>query len=160
MLLYSRDIARYCINLHAIQFLGTSETSSWTLTGPADVFRACLDTTSPFTELPDAPFRRLLQFFPEAELVGSDVYSVPCDYADAMAHVRFRFGDAVSIDVPYREFILQPSRVAGDESDYCILGIKNSYSESYARLGETFLRSATRKYSMTCLCKGSMSRSG
>ncbi|ROT38130.1 acid protease [Sodiomyces alkalinus F11] len=133
----------YCVELNTILFLTTSKSQSLTLTGPEDVFGACLDTTSTFTELPDAPFHRLLEFFPEAELAGDNLYSVPCQYANIVAHVRFGFGDGVYIDVPYGELVLQPNRFTEDGPGYCVLGITRSRSTGYARLGETFLRSAT-----------------
>lgn len=99
---------------------------------------------SAFTHLPKVIFDRILYFFPDAQLVQEGLYTVPCGYVHLAGYVSFVFEEGATINIPYREFILEPqSSGSADEEPQCLLGITTSPSDSFMRLGETFLRSAT-----------------
>jgi hypothetical protein len=110
--------------------------SSKLYTGPGYALPVILDSGTTLSYIPQALFNLVLADFPQAQLQGNGLYSIPCSVYSQTGTMDFGFGSVI-INVPYSEFIWQP--VSGT----CYLGVVPlSSSISIPILGDTFLRGA------------------
>lgn len=96
-----------------------------------------LDSGTSLSYVPQALFNLILADFPGAVAQSDGSYTVPCSFASESGTMNFGFGSVI-INVPYSQFILQPS--AGT----CYLGVLPT-SNTIPILGDTFLRGAYGK---------------
>ena len=137
---------RYWINVTAISITPPGSCVSTPLTNSTFSERFLPDSGTTLTYMPEDIFFSLLTFFPDARPVPSYGYVIDCSHLYEEGYMSFSF-KGITIHVPYSEFIFQvPPIFPENKGTVCILGAIPS--GSFFILGDTFLRAATRTFSL------------
>lgn len=132
-------VARFWVTLNSIQHTPENGKTTDLSTNSMPVF---LDTGATLTLLPPQLANRIAQAVGAGKPDEGGFYLVSCDLATRNGTLDFNF-NGVTIKVPYREIVRE---ISGSPPS-CYLGIMPS--TSFALLGDTFLRSAYGKHSIT-----------